>query len=90
MVGPRESLETVISLVCELGAVKRLAILANDDVLGLNGWSNTNNADLLVTNVLRGQGEWTSPTKHPARAAFSPQHIKVRYHAQIWGSFPLR
>lgn len=46
----------VILLVCRLAAIQGLAVLANDDILGLDGGDGAENADLLVTNVLRGEG----------------------------------
>lgn len=42
----------VVLAVGGLAAVERLAILADDDVLGLNGGNGSEDADLFVTDVL--------------------------------------
>jgi hypothetical protein len=42
----------VVLTVSRLAAVKRLSVLANDDVLGLNGGNGAENANLFVANIL--------------------------------------
>jgi len=47
----------VVLQVSRLTSVQRATVLANDDVLGLNRIHRTQNTDLLVTDVLRGEGD---------------------------------
>ncbi|KAI6754287.1 hypothetical protein HG530_012801 [Fusarium avenaceum] len=42
----------VVLAVSRLAAVKRLSVLANDDILGLNGGNGTEDANLFVADVL--------------------------------------
>lgn len=49
----------LILLVARLRAVQRLSVLTNDDIARLDGGHGTKNADLLVANVLGGEGDGT-------------------------------
>lgn len=49
---------SVVLQISRLAAVKRPAILTDDDVLGLNRIHRTQYTDLLITNVLGGEGDW--------------------------------
>lgn len=44
--------DSVVLTVGGLTTVKRLTVLTNDDVLGLNGWNGTENANLLIADIL--------------------------------------
>jgi len=47
----------VVVLVAWLAAVQRLLVLANNDVLGLDCGHSSKNSDLLVTDILGGEGD---------------------------------
>ena len=49
----------IIFLVSRLASVKRLSVLANDDVLGLDGRDGAEDPHLLVTNILSREGDRT-------------------------------
>src|SRR5690606_35205238 len=53
---PRVLRSSVVLLVCRLATVKRLPVLADDNVLRLDSGNSTKYPHLLVANVLCGEG----------------------------------
>lgn len=49
----------IVLLVSWLVAIKGLAILADNDVLWLNGWDGLENANFLISDILGGERDWT-------------------------------